>query len=118
MAYLLNGATIKAPREMEERNSTQFVQNRTLNGAYNRDYFGSNKRIWVLSYENIKITDYDTINDIYELYLTDNDPKTWQVTETNYTVASVDVHIDLPEREFSVRGSGYISDFNVVLTEA
>lgn len=118
MAYLLSAATIKAPNELQETNSTQMAQQRTLSGAVNRDYFGSNKRRWLLSYRNIKPTDYDTINTIYEAYLSTAVAVTWEVTETNYTVAATSVHVDLQVRSFTVRGDTYLSNFDVILTEA
>lgn len=79
---------------------------------------GSNKRVWVLEYENTKKTDYDTIKAIYDSYLNTGIAKTWQVTETNYTVAQTNVHVDLLERSFTVRGESYLSDFTLTLTEA
>lgn len=118
MAYLLSGSTIKAPQDMAEVNSSQFAQNRVLSGAIARDFFGSNKRSWILKYRNIKKSDYDTINTVYQSYLTNGTVKTWQVTETNYTVASTNVHVDLVERGFNVGGEDYLSNFDLVLTEA
>lgn len=118
MAFVLSGTTIRAPYEVKETNSTQVAQNRTLSGAVSRDYFGSNKRVWELVYKNVKITDYATIKTIYDSYLSTGSTKTWAVTETNYTVASTNVHVDLQERDFNVRGSSYISDFTLILTEA
>lgn len=118
MSYVLDSTTIKAPQEFSETNNTQVAQNRTLDGSINRDYFGSNKRIWVLNYKNAKKTDYDTIKTIYTSYLSTAAAKTWQVTETNYPVSATTVHVDLLERGFSVRGSSYISDFDLILVEA
>lgn len=115
---MLDGTSIKAPQSIEEVNSTQVAQHRTLSGAVTRDYFGSNKRKWVLQYSNILKTHYDTIKTIYDSYLSTGTVKTWQVTETNYTIASTNVHVDLLERSFSVGGSDYISDFTLILTEA
>ncbi len=118
MAYLLSGSTIRNPHEIEESNLTQYAQQKTLSGTVGRDYFGSNKRIWTLSYENTKKADFDTINTIYQTYLSTGTAPTWQVTETNYTVNSTTVHVDLQVRKFSQSGVDYISDFNLVLTEA
>lgn len=118
MAYVLDSVVLKAPHEMEEANSTQFAQNRTLGGDITRDYFGDNKRVWVLTYRNLRKTDFDTINTIYQSYLSTNTAKSWAVTETNYTVSSTSVHVDLLERGFSAGGSDYISDFDLILTEA
>ena len=101
-----------------ESNSTQVAVQRTLSGAINRDYFGSNKRVWELTYSNTKKTDYDTIKTIYDLYLSTGTTRTWQITEPNYTISLTNVHVDLLQRGFSVKGSSYISDFTLVLTEA
>lgn len=118
MSYILDSTTIRAPHSIEESNSTQAAQVRTLNGSINRDYFGSNKRVWKLDYRNTKKVDYDEIKTIYDSYLSTNTAKTWESTETNYTISSTSVHIDLQVRNFTWSGSDYISDFVVVLTEA
>lgn len=118
MAYILDGTTIRAPQEMRESNSTQMAEVRTLSGSVGRDYFGSNKRVWVLSYRNTNKTYYDAINAIYASYLSNGSAKSWQVTETNYTVSATTVHVDLLDRGFSIRGSNYLSDFDLILTEA
>lgn len=118
MAYVLASTTIRAPQDLQEANSTQFAQQRTLNGTVARDFFGSNKRIWALSYRNVKKADYDTIYAIYAAYLSTASAVSWQVTETNYIVAATNVHVDLRDRGFRVGGSDYISDFDLILTEA
>lgn len=118
MAYILDAVTIRAPHEIRESNSTQVAVQRTLDGSINRDYFGSNKRVFELTYENVKPTDYTTIKNIYESYLNTGSTKSFQITESNYSVSSIQVHVDLEERGFTVRGSSYISSFTVVLSEA
>lgn len=118
MSYILSGTNIRNPHDFTEENSTQVAQNRTLGGSVTREFFGSNKRIWTLNYQNAKKTDYDTINTIYQAYLSSGTAPTWQVTETNYTVSSTNVHIDLITRGFNIRGSDYLSDFSLILTEA
>lgn len=118
MSYVLGGATIRPPKSIEEGNQTQYAQQKTLSGAVGRDYFGSNKRIWVLKFENCTKTDFDTINTVYQTYLTSGTVQTWAVSETNYTVSSTNVHIDLNRRSFTMPGTDYISDFDLILTEA
>lgn len=118
MSYLLNGSTIRSPQEITEENSTQLAQQRTLSGSISRDYFGSNKRVWRLRYANTKKADYDTIKTIYDTHLSTGSTVTWESTEANYTIVSTNVHIDVKTRNFGVRGSDYISDFDVILTEA
>lgn len=118
MAYILNSTTIRSPHSFSESNNTQMAQNRTLDGSINRDHFGDNKRTWTLEYQNVTPSDYNTIKGIYDSYLTDSQAKTFEITETNYTISETNVHVDLVERGFSIRGTSYISDFSLVLTEA
>lgn len=118
MAYILDSTTIRRPAQFTESNNSQSAQNRTLDGSITRDYFGSNKRVWTLDFTTVKKTDYDTIKAIYDSYLSTGATKTWEVTETNYTISSVNVHIDLVERGFTIKGTDYLSDFTLTLTEA
>lgn len=116
--YVLDSTSIRRPNSIEEKSSTQLAQHRTLDGTISRDYFGDTKRVWVLSFANTNPTDYSTIKAKYDTYLSNGTTQTWEITETNYTVAETRVHLDLVERGFSVKGSDYISDFDLVLTEA
>lgn len=118
MAYILNSTTIRSPQSIEESNSSQVSQVRALDGTIGRDFFGSNKRIWRMAYRNTKKADYDTINAIYTAYLATSVPVSFESTESNYTISSTSVHIDLLQRNFVMRGADYISDFDVTLTES
>lgn len=118
MSFILDSTTIRRPSSIDEHNSSQSVQHRTLDGSISRDYFGSNKRIWTLTFQNVNATDYGTIRTIYLDYLSSEATKSWEVTETNYTVAETEVHVDLQERGFRVKGTDYLSDFDLILTEA
>lgn len=118
MSFVLDSTTLRAPHKLNELNSTQVAQNRALSGDITRDYFGSNKRIWKLEYNNTKKVDYDTIRTIYNAYLANANAVTWEVTEANYAVSETNVHVDLQERGFSYSGTDYLSDFTLILTEA
>ena len=119
MAFTLDGQAIKAPQAIQEKvDNIQYAQQRTLAGSIGRDYFGSNKRVWKLSYDNIQKTYYDTIKAIYDTYTATGTAVTWESTETNYTIASTNVHINIDDRGFSVGGEDYISSFAITLTEA
>ncbi len=119
MAFTLNGTAIKAPQSIAETvDNIQYAQQRTLSGAVNRDYFGSNKRVWKLSYTNIQKTYYDVIKSIYDTYTSTGTAVTWVSTETNYAISSTTVHINIDTRGFSVGGEDYISSFTLILTEA
>jgi hypothetical protein len=118
MSYILNGSTIHRPKRMNVSNSTQFAANRTLNGTNTRDYFGSNKRVWTLEYENLNTTDFGVIDGLYQAFLSTRTVVPFQVSEGNYTVSSTNVQVDLLTRDFSVPGSSYISNCTLILTEA
>jgi len=118
MSYLLAGSIIRNPNNFDEDNSSLEAQNRVLSGSNTTDIFGSNKRIWTLNYENVQITDYNTINAVYQTYLSSGITQSWQVTETNYTVSLTSVHVNIPKRSFTVKGSDYLSSFTLILTEA
>ena len=118
MSYILSSTTIRRPSGFTEANNTQVAVQRTLDGTINRDYFGSNKRVWQLTYNNVQKTDYDVIKTIYDSYLSTGTTQTWEITEANYTISQVSVHVDLLERGFSIKGTDYLSSFTLTLTEA
>lgn len=118
MSYTLNGTEIRRPHGISESNSTQMAQNRVLSGSIARDYFGSNKRVWKLTYNNTQKSEYDVIKAIYDAYLATATAVTWVSDETNYTIAQTNVHVDLQDRGFSYSGTDYLSDFTLILTEA
>lgn len=118
MSMTLDGTTIRNPNSITEENSTQTAQNRTLDGAINRDQFGSNKRIWTMDYKTVTKADYDIINALYQAYLLSGSAVAFVSDETNYTISSTNVHIDLLTRDFTYRGDQYLSDFTLILTEA
>jgi len=121
MAFVLAGSDIRRPIKLQEKKLERYAQVQTLDGTINRDYYNSlvgTKRIWTLSYENATAAEYATIKTIYDTYKNTDTVQTWEVTETNYTVTSTNVHIDLIDREFSHAGTDYLSSFELVLTEA
>lgn len=118
MSYILASQTIRAPKAVHESNLTQFAQQKTLSGAVGRDYFGSNKRVWTLSYTNVNQTDYNIIRTIYLAYLGSATPQVFTSTESNYPVNNANVHLDFLDRDFNVSGIDYLSDFDLILTEA
>ena len=117
MSYVLNGSDIKSPNSLDVSNSTQYAQQRVFNGGIARDYFGNNKRVWKLSYDTVQKTYFDVIDSIYQSYLSTGTPVSFEITETNNTVAQTTVHVDLQQRSFTVGGEDYLSSFTLILTE-
>lgn len=118
MSYILDGQEIRRPHEIAEKSDTQVAVQRTLDGSINRDYFGSTKRIWELSFVNIKPFDYSVIKAIYDSYISTGNLKTFEIAEGNYVVSPVSCHIDFVDRGFTVRGSSYLSDCELIITQA
>ena len=118
MAYTLSGTNIRNPLSVTESNGTQVAQQQTLSGAIGRDYFGSNKRVWELTYENTTPAAFTVINNIYQTYLSTATAVSWQISEAAYSVSATTVHIDLVQREFSVLGADYLASFSLILTES
>lgn len=118
MSYILDGTTIRTPMNIEEQTVDQFAQQKPLSGNVARDYFGDTKRIWALDFTNTQGSEYQTIKTIVDAYKSTNTLKSFESTETNYTIASTLCHLDLTRRSFSVGGTDYISDFTLVITEA
>lgn len=97
--------------------AAQYAEQRTLQGSIGRDFFGDTKNQWRLEYANTNVTDYETIKGIYDTYVSTGVAPSFECTEDNYTIASVQVHMDIEERGFTVKGSNYISDFTIILKE-
>lgn len=114
--YILGGTNIKRPTDIVESNSTIYVQQRTLDGQFNRDFFGDNKRVWVLSYDYLTKDDYDTIKAIHTTHLSTSSGVSFSINDTNYTVSAT-VLVDINEREFVMRGESYITSIDLILTE-
>lgn len=117
ITFILGGNSIRRPHEMEDSHSTQYAENRVLDGDINRDFFGDDKRVWQLVYRNATPDEYQQIKAAYANYLATNDPATWEVTGVYYTVDETLVHIDLIDRGFTASGTHYLSNFMLVLTE-
>lgn len=117
MGYVLDNTTIKSPNSLDVSNSTQYAQQRVFSGGIARDYFGNNKRVWKLSYDTVQKTYFDVIDSIYQAYLSTGTPVSFEITETNNTVAETTVHVDLQQRSFTVGGEDYLSSFTLILTE-
>jgi hypothetical protein len=86
--------------------------NITIDGTSKRD-ITARKWQYLLEYKNISTTDANTIYTIYNLQTT----VTWQVTETNFTVSSRDVHVDISPRQYFTHGSDYLVNLILTLTE-
>jgi hypothetical protein len=111
MAYILNGTTIKNPvdfkRDLFEVSGVQT----TLNGRTVKD-LRSRKEVYTLEFQHLSSAERNAILAIYDLQTT----VSFQVTETNLTIAETQVHMDIPGREY-LKGGDYLESFTLILTE-
>lgn len=115
MSYLLGGTEIPRPQSMSVSRMSQYAQNKTLDGSVNRDYFGEDKLVFVLEYGNLLPADYTTLLGRYDEYIA-NGLRFFDTTGEAVVYGTL-VHVDLVPREYTVKGSSYISDTTLVLTE-
>lgn len=116
MAYLLGGVAIKRPTSMNWTRTSQYAQNKTLDGSVTRDYFGDDKNIWVLQYRNVSNSDYSAILARYDDYIA-NGVRYFDSTGEAISIGTL-VHVSVDTRSFNVGGTDYLGDFSLILTEA
>lgn len=116
MSYLIAGVEIKRPNSMRWTTSSQFAQNRGLDGTISRDYMGDDKNIWELSYTNVPDNHYQNIVAVYQDYKT-NGVRYFETPGETITTGTL-VHLSLDTRDFSEGGTDYLANFTLTLTEA
>lgn len=116
--YILENTVLRSPTSMKEERVRVAAYQRAISGNFQADEFNSGRRIWTLHYENVQKADFDTIFNLYQTYLSTEDPMDFEINQDNYPITATNVHLDLDQRDFSTAGAGYISQFDLVLTEA
>lgn len=96
--------------------TSQFAENKTLDGSVNRDYFGDDKNVWELHYDLINNDDYSTILSIYDDYINVG-TRYFETTGEAITIGTL-VHVQVNQRSFNVGGSQYLAGFVLTLIEA
>lgn len=112
MAYILDGTTLRNPQELEIEELETGVAHETIDGKLKKSVTNRRRR-FVLRYQNLTRTQENTILNIWN----QQDTVTFESTETNLTVASTTVHVEVFRRAFN-RGSEYRSDLSLILTES
>ena len=111
MAYLLDSVTLANPVEFSREFIEESGENTSLTGRTTKDIRNRKER-FVLVYRNLTSTEVADILDIFN----DETTKTFEVTETNLTIAATTVHIQLSKRDY-IKGGEYRADITIVLTE-
>ena len=102
---------------MSTARGKQYSEIQALTGTVSRDYFGNEKKVYILEYKDCSAEDYTTIETQYNAYLTSNSVVAFVCTDTNNTI-SADVHVDLKPQKYRQGGESYPSDFELILKEA
>jgi len=84
----------------------------TLKGRTKKDIV-ARKEQFVIKYVMLTQTEVNAIMGEYNLEATRN----FSISETNLTIASTPVHIDIAERAYNTAGDSYREDLTLVLTE-
>lgn len=112
MAWLLGSITLPNPsafaRDVIER-SQKII---TLNNTTKKDITGR-KEVYTLGFQMLTQSEVNSILSEYDLQTTRN----FQVTETNLTIASTPVHIEIQRRGYNTPGDQYREDVTLVLEE-
>jgi hypothetical protein len=109
--YSLGSTTLPDPVSFNREYIETSATNLALTGRTTKDIRNRKER-FTLSWERLTPTEVASILSEYTPEITKN----FSVTETNLTIASTAVHIDISKRDY-VKGGEYRSDMTMTLTE-
>lgn len=112
MAYTLGSITLPRPKSFRRETIEQSSTIRTLNNATKKDITGR-KEQYILTFTKLSQALINSILGEYNLQTT----RTFEVNETNLTIAATTVHIYLPDRQYNTPGNEYREDITLILEE-
>lgn len=112
MAYLLGSITLPNPKEFVREQVETSVMHEMIDGTSKRDITRQKER-YILTFRNLTQAQASSIMSEYNLQTT----RTFEVTETNLTIAATSVHIAIDSRQYNSKGGDYREDITLVLTE-
>jgi hypothetical protein len=110
--YTLGDITLPRPKNMVRRQVETGATVITLDGTTKKDII-SRKEQFVLEYTLLTQAEVASILGEYNLQTTRN----LAINETNLTVSTTPVHIEIEERQYNTKGNEYREDLTLVLTE-
>lgn len=113
MSYLLGSITLPRPAGFQKEVIETAQKIMTLAGATKKDYTNRKYR-YVLEFKYLTQAEVSQILSEYDLQVTRN----FSSTETNNTIASTPVHIEIERREYNTPGNEYREDITLYLEEA
>lgn len=112
MSYTLGSITLPNPKGFQRRLIETGASINTLNGRTKKD-ITNRKEQFILNYEMLSQANVTAILGEYDLQTVRN----FSVNETNLTINSTPVHIEISERQYNTKGNEYREDLTLVLTE-
>ncbi len=112
MSYSLGDITLPNPSNFKRETIERAAMNHLMDGTHKKDITNRKER-FILEYKNLTQTQVQAILSEYNLLTT----RLFSVSETNLTINATSVHIDIPRRDYQVKGGEYREDLSLTLTE-
>jgi hypothetical protein len=112
MTYLLGGVTLPNPKSFTRKFLETGAENLIIEGKTTKRV-ENRKEQFTLNYTNLTVAEVNNILSEYEL----NSVRDFSVTETNLSISSTPVLIDVMDREYVPAGESYRENLTLVLTE-
>lgn len=112
MSYYLGNITLPRPKNFKKEIVEKSAKIVTLNNTTKKDIAGRKYR-YILEFRFLTQDQINSILTEYDLMTT----RDFRVDETNNTVASTPVHIEMAVREYNTPGTEYREDIVLILEE-
>ncbi len=112
MSYVLNGVTLPTPKLFKRKQLLISRDVGTISGKGGRD-ITARKESFILGWDDLNNTELTTILDIVDL----NAAVSFLVNETNLTVNSTEVIVNIRDIKYDSLGGDYLCDTQIELIE-
>jgi len=112
MAFILNGITLPTPKGFSRSPVSIEKDVTTMSGMTKRD-FVRQKYKYEINYTMLTQAEVATLMNLY----TTKSTLPFSVTETNLSIAQIDVLMNITNRKYNTPGGEYREDFNIILIE-
>lgn len=112
MSYNLGSITLPRPVGLTRETIEKSAKIITLDNTTKKDITGRKER-YILEFKMLTQTEINTILSEYDLQTTRN----FSVSETNLTITSTPVHIEIERRAYNTPGNEYREDITITLEE-
>lgn len=112
MSYVLGAVTLPRPHSFERQPIEKSAIVVTLNNTHKKDITGR-KEQYILGYKMLTQDEVSSILSERDL----DTPRNFSVSETNLTISSTSVLIQVDRRIYATAGPDYLEDLTIILTE-